>query len=126
MSLFWRDFYRGKGFDIGYLCIPDGPREGKIAFVGEAPGQEEDKQKIPFVGSSGKELKRMISDAGISPEECLFTNVFMERPPNNQLGYFLTDADTLKEQEQWPSPLPALSPGFPDPTVKLKKVNYIK
>lgn len=53
----------------------------KIAIVGESWGEEEERQKLPFVGSSGQELTRILSDAGIDRNSCYLTNVFNLRPP---------------------------------------------
>ena len=61
-------------------------RQGnKIVFVGEAYGEQEDKLKLPFVGSSGSELRRMIASAGIDSSICGFTNVFNLRPLANNV-----------------------------------------
>lgn len=57
----------------------------KIAIVGEAPGEHEALQGIPFVGTSGQELTRMLELSSIQRSECLLTNVFMDRPPQNKL-----------------------------------------
>lgn len=57
----------------------------RIAIVGEAPGEKEEEAGTPFVGQSGKELTHMLAEAGIIREECLLTNVLMERPPQNNL-----------------------------------------
>ena len=67
---------------------PSGPSQAKILVVGEAPGAEEQKMGMPFVGSSGQELRRMLSQAGINPNEVRFTNVFDERPENNKIEAF--------------------------------------
>lgn len=57
----------------------------KIAIVGEAYGETEERMKLPFVGASGQELTRLLSDAGINRNECFLTNVFNFRPPQNKL-----------------------------------------
>jgi len=62
---------------------PRGPSQAKILIVGEAFGQNEEAAGVPFVGESGKELGRMLSEAGISESDCRFTNVLNTRPPNN-------------------------------------------
>jgi uracil-DNA glycosylase family 4 len=54
-------------------------------FVGEAPGADEDQYGLPFVGSSGKELDKMLKEAGIDQSECYFTNPYKVRPPSNDL-----------------------------------------
>lgn len=57
----------------------------KICIVGEAWGEQEDRQKMPFVGPAGQELTRMLQDAGIDRDECHLTNVFNFRPPGNDI-----------------------------------------
>lgn len=69
-------------------CKPKGPLFADVLIVGEAPGKNEDILGIPFVGASGKELDRMLLQAGIEPKSCRFTNVFMERPENNDVNSF--------------------------------------
>lgn len=61
-----------------------GPINPGIAIVGEAPGAEEEKLGIPFVGRSGKLLNKMLKEAGIDREKCYITNVIKYRPPNNR------------------------------------------
>ena len=56
-----------------------------IAIVGEAWGEEEAKQKTAFVGASGYELTRMLSEAGIHRADCFLTNVLNLRPPGNKI-----------------------------------------
>jgi len=59
--------------------------------VGEAPGGTEVREGVPFVGSSGQELMRMLQESGIPPDTCRFTNVTMQRPPGNKIDeYFRT------------------------------------
>lgn len=55
----------------------------KIAIVGEAWGAEEARARAPFVGASGQELTRMLSEAGIHRADCFLTNVFNLRPGDN-------------------------------------------
>lgn len=59
-----------------------------IAVVGEAWGKTEAVQRMPFVGSSGYELTRMLDQAGIRRADCLLTNVFNQHPPGDDLDYF--------------------------------------
>lgn len=66
-----------------------GPRTAKIVIVGEAPGAEEAKAGLPFVGSSGRELDKMLADAGINPGDCYFTNVTLIRPPDNDINHWV-------------------------------------
>ena len=59
--------------------------EYKIAIVGEAWGEEEEKTRTPFVGAAGHALSSMLGEAGISRRECFLTNVFNLRPPRNKI-----------------------------------------
>ncbi len=60
-----------------------------VGIVGEAPGEEEMNQGIPFVGRSGKLLDTVLGEVGIDRERCLVTNVFLTRPPGNKIdAYF--------------------------------------
>src|ERR1700689_4270430 len=61
-------------------------------IVGEAPGEEEERQGRPFVGPSGNELNRMLGEAGISRSECFITNLIRVRPPHNDINYFIAKA----------------------------------
>jgi uracil-DNA glycosylase len=56
-----------------------------IALIGEAWGEVEERERRAFVGTTGYELDRMLKQAGISRRECLLTNVFNFRPPNNKI-----------------------------------------
>lgn len=59
----------------------DGNFTEEILFIGEAPGAEEDVKGIPFVGKSGKYLRRFAGELGVS---CAYTNALRCRPPNNK------------------------------------------
>lgn len=61
-----------------------GPRDAKVVVVGESWGAEEAANKMPFVGSSGTELMRMLADAGIDSSSILFTNMVAEKPHGNE------------------------------------------
>lgn len=65
-----------------------GPQPASILIVGEAPGETEDIMGTPFVGASGQELRRMLTQAGIDIAECRLTNVFMDRPEGNKIDNF--------------------------------------
>jgi len=54
-----------------------------IMIVGEAPGEQEDKQGLPMVGRSGSYLVSLFKKHGLTPEDFYITNVVMCRPPNN-------------------------------------------
>lgn len=55
--------------------------QNKIAIVGEAWSEEEERQRMPFVGVSGYTLDRILEDAGIRRADCFLTNCFNLRPP---------------------------------------------
>ena len=67
------------------FAASSGPRNAKIAIVGEAWGEEEEKIKRPFIGQSGQELTRLLSRVGIFRKDCFFTNVFALRPQDNKI-----------------------------------------
>ncbi len=57
-----------------------GSRHPRLVLIGEAPGREEIKQGRPFVGSSGKELTKMVELAGLTRDELYITSVVRSRP----------------------------------------------
>jgi len=65
---------------------PSGTGEKKILFIGEAPGEEEDKQGCPFVGPSGQLLRDLLSEIPIDMDECSVTNAVICHPPKNKLS----------------------------------------
>ncbi|SNZ11370.1 uracil-DNA glycosylase [Hydrogenobacter hydrogenophilus] len=67
----------------GYV-FGDGNPDSPVVFVGEAPGEEEDRQKKPFVGRAGRYLNEKLQEVGLSREEVYITNVVKSRPPGNR------------------------------------------
>jgi DNA polymerase I-like protein with 3'-5' exonuclease and polymerase domains/uracil-DNA glycosylase len=65
-----------------------GPLNARIILVGEAPGKTEEEKGIPFQGTSGIELTKMLAEAGIQREQCYITNVAKYRPPGNDIDLF--------------------------------------
>ena len=53
-------------------------------FVGEAPGAEEDRQGLPFVGRAGQLLNQLLEEIGLSREQVFIANVLKSRPPGNR------------------------------------------
>jgi DNA polymerase len=51
-----------------------GPKRARVMFVGEQPGDQEDRAGVPFVGPAGKMLDRALVDAGIDRAETNVTN----------------------------------------------------
>jgi DNA polymerase len=56
----------------------------RVLFVGEAPGAEEDRLGLPFVGRSGRILDSGIASLGLSPKSFGVLNVLKCRPPGNR------------------------------------------
>jgi uracil-DNA glycosylase len=61
-----------------------GNKQADWMLVGEAPGQHEDEQGLPFVGSAGLLLTEMLRAIGLTREEVFITNILKCRPPNNR------------------------------------------
>jgi len=68
-----------------------GPLNSKMFLVGEAPGAQEERVGIPFVGSSGKILNGMLRSAGIERSQCRIDNVVNVRPSGNNFNVFYED-----------------------------------
>lgn len=67
-------------------------------IVGEAPGEDEERKREPFVGVSGQCLDKMLGEAGISRSECYITNVSQERPQGNNIDlYFAGSKDKVTQ-----------------------------
>jgi DNA polymerase len=61
-----------------------GNKRAEWMLVGEAPGQHEDEQGLPFVGNAGLLLTEMLRAIGLTREEVFITNILKCRPPNNR------------------------------------------
>jgi uracil-DNA glycosylase len=61
-----------------------GNADADLMFVGEAPGAEEDRQGLPFVGRAGALLTEMLDGIGMAREDVFIANVLMCRPPGNR------------------------------------------
>ena len=66
------------------LVFGSGNPHADIIFVGEAPGQDEDEQGLPFVGRAGRLLTLIIESIGIKREDVFICNTLKCRPPNNR------------------------------------------
>ncbi len=62
----------------------DGNPQSRILFIGEAPGRDEDRQGLPFVGRAGKLLDRMLAAIGLDRSSAYIINVLPWRPPDNR------------------------------------------
>ena len=84
--------------DIGPLCMRCklctlgrtqtvfgvGNPKARLMFVGEAPGEDEDKKGEPFVGRAGQLLTKIIEAIGMTREQVYIATVIKCRPPNNR------------------------------------------
>ncbi len=67
-----------------HLVFGTGDPEAALMFVGEAPGEEEDRQGQPFVGKAGQLLTRIIEAMGLKRETVYIANIIKCRPPGNR------------------------------------------
>lgn len=74
------DLYKGKHNTV-FGC---GNEHADIMFIGEAPGECEDNEGIPFVGKAGQLLDRYLFAADIKREDVYITNIIKCRPPSNR------------------------------------------
>ena len=61
-----------------------GNKNATLMFIGEAPGEKEDLQGLPFVGASGKLLDKYLDAVGLNREDVYIANILKCRPPKNR------------------------------------------
>ena len=66
------------------LVFADGNAQAKIMLIGEAPGRDEDKAGLPFVGKAGQLLDQMLACVGLDRTSVYITNILPWRPPGNR------------------------------------------
>ena len=66
------------------LVFGEGDVDAKMMFIGEGPGEQEDRTGRPFVGPAGELLNKMITAMGLSREQVYIANVVKYRPPGNR------------------------------------------
>jgi len=66
------------------LVFADGNPESRLMLIGEAPGRDEDRQGLPFVGVSGQLLDLMLAAIGLNRTKVYITNILFWRPPGNR------------------------------------------
>jgi DNA polymerase len=66
------------------IVFGSGNPRAELVFVGEGPGEEEDKQGVPFVGAAGQLLTKMIEAMKFSRDTVYICNVVKCRPPGNR------------------------------------------
>lgn len=66
------------------MVFADGNPASRVMLIGEAPGAEEDRRGLPFVGDAGQLLDRMLAAIGRDRSSCYITNMIFWRPPGNR------------------------------------------
>jgi uracil-DNA glycosylase len=66
------------------VVFGSGNADADLMFVGEAPGANEDKQGIPFVGQAGKLLETLLGEIGLQRSDVFIANLLKCRPPGNR------------------------------------------
>jgi uracil-DNA glycosylase len=61
-----------------------GNADADLMFIGEAPGAEEDRQGLPFVGRAGQLLNQLLEGIGMRREDAFIANILKSRPPANR------------------------------------------
>ena len=61
-----------------------GSPDAQIVFIGEAPGEQEDIQGLPFVGNSGKLLDKLLNTIQVNRSDVFICNILKHRPPGNR------------------------------------------
>ena len=67
-----------------HVVFGSGNPKAKLMFIGEAPGEEEDIQALPFVGRAGQLLTKIIEAMGLKRTDVYIANILKCRPPNNR------------------------------------------
>src|ERR671911_1015205 len=66
------------------VVFGSGNSDADLMFVGEAPGAEEDRQGLPFVGRAGGLLTELLDGIGLTREDVFVANTLKCRPPGNR------------------------------------------
>jgi uracil-DNA glycosylase len=66
------------------VVFGSGNADADLMFVGEAPGANEDKQGLPFVGQAGRLLDTLLNEIGLERGDVFIANVLKCRPPGNR------------------------------------------
>lgn len=93
--------------DATTVCVDgSGPDRADIMIVGEAPGENEDREGVPFIGDSGVLLDRLLNHVGLRRDQVRVTNSVRCRPPANRtplvdeqkacLGYLLEEISQVQ------------------------------
>lgn len=67
-----------------HVVIGNGNPSADVMLVGEGPGEQEDRQGIPFVGPAGQLLDKMLLSIGLERADVYVANIVKCRPPGNR------------------------------------------
>lgn len=85
---YFEEIYTCQKCELGktrmHFVFGAGNPNANIMFVGEAPGEQEDKTGMPFVGRAGKLLDKILQEIGLSRQDVFIANVLKCRPPKNR------------------------------------------
>lgn len=87
LPLLETQFKNWKGCPLSEKANPvfgEGNATASVLFIGEAPGEQEDKLGRPFVGAAGKFLDELLTSINLKREDVYITNVVKYRPPENR------------------------------------------
>lgn len=93
-----------------------GDPHADLMLVGEGPGEQEDRDGIPFVGRAGRLLTSLIEGIGLDRDSVYIANVLKCRPPGNR--------DPLAEEIESCRPYLEAQVGFVDPSVVVTLGNF--
>src|SRR2546421_12463635 len=92
------------------VVFGNGDANADLMFVGEAPGANEDREGLPFVGQAGKLLDRLLDEIGLERGQVFVANVLKCQPPGNRdpqpgeieacPGYLLRQEELHEPQEE--------------------------
>src|SRR3989338_9275653 len=83
------------------VVFGSGNPKAALMFIGEAPGEDEDIQGMPFVGRAGQLLTKIIEAMGLERKDVYIANILKCRPPNNRMplpSEILACEENLKKQ----------------------------
>ncbi|MBI5124094.1 MAG: uracil-DNA glycosylase [Candidatus Omnitrophica bacterium] len=84
-----------------------GSPKAELMFIGEAPGEDEDIQGLPFVGRAGQLLTKIIEAMGLKRSDVYIANILKCRPPNNRIPLpteIMECEDNVKRQVEFIKP----------------------
>lgn len=84
MDALMAEYSQSLGASEARVVWGTGNLNAELMLIGEAPGEEEDRQRLPFVGRSGQLLTKMLASIEIQRGEIYITNLLKCRPPENR------------------------------------------